>query len=140
MSDRQKILLSIVILVLFSLLLFIMFSDNGLADLFKLKSEKDRLLQENIRLKRENLTMYRTIERLKNDPEYIESIASGEVYIPFVIQKMLEQNETTVNVIPSDSNWFGITYANDKEIAMQELQDMTNIGEYRTPLWPVEFA
>ena len=79
MSDRQKILLSIVILVLFSLLLFIMFSDNGLADLFKLKSEKDRLLQGNIRLKRENLTMYRTIERLKNDPEYIESIARKEL-------------------------------------------------------------
>jgi cell division protein FtsB len=79
MSDRQKILLSIVILVLFSLLLFIMFSDNGLADLFKLKSDKDRLLQENTRLKRENLIMYRTIERLKNDPEYIESIARKEL-------------------------------------------------------------
>jgi cell division protein FtsB len=79
MSDRQKILLSIVILVLFSLLLFIMFSDNGLADLFKLKSDKNRLLQENTRLKRENLIMYRTIERLKNDPEYIESIARKEL-------------------------------------------------------------
>ena len=56
-----------------------MFSDSGLADLFKLKSEKDRLLQENARLKRENLTMYRTIERLKNDPEYIESIARKEL-------------------------------------------------------------
>ncbi|MBW1865271.1 MAG: septum formation initiator family protein, partial [Deltaproteobacteria bacterium] len=79
MSDRQKILLSIVILVLFSLLLFIMFSDNGLADLFKLKSDENRLLQENTRLKRENLIMYRTIERLKNDPEYIESIARKEL-------------------------------------------------------------
>ncbi len=83
-------------------------------------------------------------EHIENDLriflENKENIDSGEVYIPFVIQKMLEQNETTVNVIPSDSNWFGITYANDKEIAMQELQDMTNIGEYRTPLWPVEFA
>ena len=79
MSDRQKIFLSIVILVLFSLLLFIMFSDNGLADLFELKSEKGRLLQENARLKRENLTLYRTIERLKNDPEYIESIARKEL-------------------------------------------------------------
>ncbi|MFC1876953.1 septum formation initiator family protein [Thermodesulfobacteriota bacterium] len=79
MSDRQKILLSIVILMLFSLLVFIMFSDSGLADLFKLKSEKDRLLQENARLKRENLTMYRMIERLKNDPEYIESIARKEL-------------------------------------------------------------
>ncbi len=79
MSDRQKILLSIVIVLLFSLLVFIMFSDSGLADLFKLKSERDRLLQENARLKRENLTMYRMIERLKNDPEYIESIARKEL-------------------------------------------------------------
>lgn len=79
MSDRQKILLSIVILLLFSLLVFIMFSDSGLADLFKLKSERDRLFQENARLKRENLTMYRMIERLKNDPEYIESIARKEL-------------------------------------------------------------
>ncbi len=79
MSDKQKIFLSVVILILFSLLLFIMFSDSGLADLFKLRSEKDRLLQENARLKRENLTMYRTIERLKNDPDYIESIARKEL-------------------------------------------------------------
>jgi len=94
MSDRQKILLSIVILVLFSLLLFIMFSDNGLADLFKLKSEKDRLLQENIRLKRENLTMYRTIERLKNDPEYIESIARKEL-------GMIQKGEVILKPKPS---------------------------------------
>ena len=79
MSDRQKILLSLVIVLLFSLLVFIMFSDSGLADWFRLKSERDRLLQENARLKRENLTMYRMIERLKNDPEYIESIARKEL-------------------------------------------------------------
>jgi len=94
MSDRQKILLSIVILALFSLLLFIMFSDNGLADLFKLKSEKDRLVQENIRLKRENLTMYRTIERLKNDPEYIESIARKEL-------GMIQKGEVILKPTPS---------------------------------------
>jgi len=69
-----------------------------------------------------------------------ENIAGGEVYIPFVIQKMLEQNEVSVSVIPSDSKWFGITYADDKEKAMKELQDMTDSAEYRTPLWPVESA
>ncbi len=66
-----------------------------------------------------------------------ENIASGEVYIPFVIQKMLEQNEAAVDVIPSDSKWFGITYADDKEKAMQELKEMTDSGEYTTPLWPI---
>jgi cell division protein FtsB len=95
MSDKQKILLSIVILLLFSLLIFIMFSDNGLGDLFKLKSERDRLLQENARLKRENLTMYRMIERLKNDPEYIESIARKEL-------GMIKKGEVILKPTPSD--------------------------------------
>ena len=79
MNDRQKILLLFVILGLCALLLFIMFSDNGLSDLFTLRSERDRLIQENMRLKRENLTLYRTIDRLKNDPAYIESIARREL-------------------------------------------------------------
>ena len=96
MSDRQKLLLFMVILLLFSLLLFIMFSDSGLADLFKLKSEKDRLLQENARLKRENLIMYRTIERLKGDPDYIESIARKEL-------GMVRKGEVILKPRPSGS-------------------------------------
>lgn len=79
MNTRQNISLVASILVLFSLLLFILFSDNGLADFFKLRSDRDRLVQENERLKHENLSLYRTIERLKNDPEYIESIARKEL-------------------------------------------------------------
>ena len=79
MNTKQKIFVGISILLLFSLLLFIMFSDSGLADLFKLKSDRDRLLQENEKLKQDNLSLYRTIERLKNDPEYIESIARKEL-------------------------------------------------------------
>lgn len=79
MNTRQSISLGVSVLVLFSLLLFILFSDNGLADFFKLRSDRDRLIQENERLKHENLSLYRTIERLKNDPEYIESIARKEL-------------------------------------------------------------
>ena len=85
-----------VILALFSLLLFIMFSDSGLADLFKKKSEMDRLLQENARLKQENLILYRTIERLKNDPEYIESIARKEL-------GMIRKDEVILKPKPSNN-------------------------------------
>jgi len=94
-SDRQKILLLFAILGLFSLLLFIMFSDNGLSDLFRLRGERDRLVQENIRLKRENLTLYRTIDRLKNDPAYIESIARREL-------GMIRKGEVILKTLPSD--------------------------------------
>jgi len=79
MDNKQKILISFCILTLFSMLLFILFSDKGLSDLFKLKSERDRLMNQNVQLKKENDTLYRTIERLRNDPEYIESVARKEL-------------------------------------------------------------
>jgi len=69
-----------------------------------------------------------------------ENIAKGEVYIPFVIQKMLEEDKTTVTVIPSDSKWFGVTYADDKEKAMEALQKMTQSGSYPAPLWSLPVA
>jgi cell division protein FtsB len=79
MDNKQKILISFCILTLFSMLLFILFSDKGLSDLFKLRSERDRLMNQNVQLKKENDTLYRTIERLRNDPEYIESVARKEL-------------------------------------------------------------
>ena len=79
MDNKQKNLIYFFLLTLFSMLLFILFSDKGLSDLFKLKSERDRLMNQNVQLKRENYTLYRTIERLRNDPEYIESVARKEL-------------------------------------------------------------
>lgn len=64
-----------------------------------------------------------------------ENIQSGEIYIPFVIQKVLEKKRIEVDVIPSDSIWFGITYADDKEKGVNDLQNMTNSGSYPSPLW-----
>ena len=79
MDVKQKTLIAFCILALFAMLLFSLFSDKGLSDFFALKSERDRLVHENIRLKEENDTLYRTIERLRNDPEYIESVARKEL-------------------------------------------------------------
>lgn len=64
-----------------------------------------------------------------------ENLEKGEVYLPFVIQAMLKQGMTKVEVIPSESMWFGVTYANDKETAMSQLKNMTSQGQYRSPLW-----
>lgn len=64
-----------------------------------------------------------------------ENIQGGEVYLPFVIQAMLQANKTTVEVIPSESKWFGVTYADDKDKAMSHLKQMTDEGGYPSPLW-----
>ncbi len=64
-----------------------------------------------------------------------KEMEKGEVYLPFVIQAMLQANKTSVEVIPSESMWFGVTYADDKEKAMAHLQQMTTEGSYTSPLW-----
>jgi cell division protein FtsB len=79
MSLGKKILLFLAILVLFNLILIVIFSDNGLVDLILLKKEKERSAEKNREVIRENLSLYREIERLKHDPEFIESVARKEL-------------------------------------------------------------
>ncbi len=91
MSSKQKILLSLSILVIFSLLLFIIFGDNGLVDLNLLKRERDGLIEKNAGITMDNLSLYREIDRLEHDSGYIEDvvrrelglIADGEVIFKF---------------------------------------------------------
>ena len=64
-----------------------------------------------------------------------ENLEKGEVYLPFVIQAMLQRGKASVKVIPSESNWFGVTYADDKDIAMESLSSMVQEGDYVSPLW-----
>lgn len=63
------------------------------------------------------------------------NIPKGEIYLPFAIKEMVAENLIDVDVIPSESQWFGVTYASDKDVAVSELQRMTDNGEYRSPLW-----
>jgi cell division protein FtsB len=61
------------------MLLLIIFGDNGVTDLRLLQTKRDRLIEKNETLARENVQLYHQIERLKNDPDYIESIARQEL-------------------------------------------------------------
>ena len=79
LSNGQKILLSLVMLVLLNILLVIIFGDRGLVEVNRLKGERDRLLRDNHDLKEKNLSLHREIERLKTDPAYIEHVARQEL-------------------------------------------------------------
>jgi NDP-sugar pyrophosphorylase family protein len=67
--------------------------------------------------------------------EESETLETGEVYLPFVIQDMLKADATEVAVLAADSYWFGVTYSDDKEKAVADLQKMTEEGLYPSPLW-----
>ena len=79
MSSKQSILLALSILAMSLLLMFIVFGENGLVDLNSLKMERDILLLKNKELTQENLSLYREVERLKNDPQYVENVARQEL-------------------------------------------------------------
>ncbi|HPA14388.1 MAG TPA: septum formation initiator family protein [Desulfobacterales bacterium] len=79
MSKRQKVVLSFLIPALFLLLLQIIYGDKGLVDLNHLKKENDCMAEKNEEIHRQNLSLYREIERLEHDPEFIESVARYEL-------------------------------------------------------------
>ena len=79
MSRKQSILIFVAVSLLFSLLFFIIFSDQGLVDLNTLKKERDQLVEKNELLNHENLSLSDEIDRLQNDPKYIENIARQEL-------------------------------------------------------------
>jgi len=78
-SLKQKILLSLSILILFSLFLFIIFGDNGIVDLNLLKKERHRLIEKNAKITMDNLSLYRESDRLEHDPRYIEDVVRREL-------------------------------------------------------------
>ena len=59
--------------------MLIIFGDNGLVDFGLIKGEKDMLVEKNEKLNRENLVMYREIDRLKNDPRFVENVVRQEL-------------------------------------------------------------
>ena len=79
MTSKKNILLAFGIVALFCLLIFIIFGENGFADLKRLKTERNILLKKNDELIQKNLSLCREIERLKNDPEYVENVARKEL-------------------------------------------------------------
>ena len=79
MTRKQSILISVAVVLLFSLLFFIIFSEHGLVDLNMLKKQRNQIAEKNEFLSHENLTLSAEIDRLQHDPKYIESIARQEL-------------------------------------------------------------
>ena len=99
MTKTQGILISFASLLLVALLFFIIVSEHGLADLVILRQERGKLVEKTEQLTQENLSISIEIDRLKNDPKYIENIARkelgmiGEDEVILKTQSQLEPNK-----------------------------------------------
>jgi NDP-sugar pyrophosphorylase family protein len=64
-----------------------------------------------------------------------ETAKTAELYIPKIVQDMLQDGDIAVKVVPSGGEWFGVTYASDRDNAVAFLQQKTDEGDYVSPLW-----
>ncbi len=79
MSRRRKFLFSIITVAMFGFLGAALFGDNGLKELRRLRRAQQQLIAENSILARDNLQLCRTIDRLQNDPRFVENVARQEL-------------------------------------------------------------
>jgi len=59
----------------------------------------------------------------------------SECYLPKASDWFIKNNILKLKALYADSEWFGVTYKEDKEAAIKRLEDMTARGIYPEPLW-----
>ena len=72
--------------------------------------------------------------------EFLDSLADSdklkkEYYIPLAVSEMIRTKSATVKVLPTNSKWFGVTYAEDKPGVMAEISKLISGGFYPDGLW-----
>lgn len=65
----------------------------------------------------------------------LEDTAKSEFLIPDVLDKHIKSNDITVDVIDTDSVWYGVTYKEDKESVQKAISNLISSGEYSSNLW-----
>ena len=71
-------------------------------------------------------------------PAWLKANAANpkaEWYIPFVVDEMVREGAAEVEVLPTESAWFGVTYREDKPQVVAAIQRLVDSGEYPVKLW-----
>jgi hypothetical protein len=59
----------------------------------------------------------------------------SECYLPKAADWFIKNNITRIKALKADSEWFGVTYKEDREMAVKRLEALTAQGVYPSPLW-----
>ena len=59
----------------------------------------------------------------------------AEFFIPLFIQRMIDDKEVQVKVIPNAERWYGVTYREDKPIVQEAFRALIAEGKYPKSLW-----
>jgi dTDP-glucose pyrophosphorylase len=66
--------------------------------------------------------------------EHIHDIKS-EFYIPFAVDDLIKANKAKVKLLKTKSEWFGVTYQEDRQKVVGKFEQFLNQGEYPATLW-----
>lgn len=59
----------------------------------------------------------------------------AEFFLPFEVNRLLNEGRAEVSVLMSPDRWYGVTYRQDKEAVVRAIEDMKIRGEYPRRLW-----
>lgn len=62
-------------------------------------------------------------------------VPKSEFYIPTPVNFLTKANIIKLKVLKTDSDWFGVTYKEDKPIVMANIQKLVEQGDYPENLW-----
>jgi len=58
----------------------------------------------------------------------------AEYYLPFAVNRLIQEGKATAKVLTTDARWFGVTYREDKPTVCAAIAAMTASGEYPATL------
>lgn len=64
-----------------------------------------------------------------------KNVQSGELYLPLIVQHLIDFQQASVRLIDGKSDWHGMTYKEDKKHLTAVLLSLSNSQYYPTPLW-----
>lgn len=59
----------------------------------------------------------------------------SECYIPTVLDTLIRSQQVQCRALPTESDWFGVTYPQDKALCARELRQLIETGSYPPGLW-----
>jgi len=59
----------------------------------------------------------------------------AEFYLPAAVSNLIARGELQVQVLPTESQWFGVTYREDKPTVVASIQALVAAGAYPERLW-----
>jgi len=72
------------------------------------------------------------LTRFVSDPK---GQIKSECFIPKAVDHFIKQGICRVKVLSADSDWFGVTYKEDREAASKKIDELTSSGVYPAVLW-----